>query len=88
MTIFSLSHNLRKPEDRATISDMMEAWEGQQVAEAVWILKRNDGCTCQDVIDDLLDHISADNEISVVEISGQSNRHRVHPRLNIGFTGL
>ena len=27
----------------------------------------NDGCTCQTIIDDLLEHISAENEISVVE---------------------
>ena len=68
MTIFSLTYKLHKAEDQATINGLMEAWEGQQVAETTWILKRNDGCTCQTVIDDLLEHISAENEISVVEI--------------------
>ena len=68
MTIFSLSYKPNRPEDNAAINNMMEAWEGLQVAEAVWILRRNDGCTCQDVMEDLLDHISAENEISVKEI--------------------
>ena len=81
MTIFSLSYKLRKAEDCATISDMMEACEGQQVAETVWILKRNDGCTCQTVIDDLLEHISADNDISVVELKAENNKPQ--PAFNI-----
>ena len=68
MTEFSLTYKLHKSDDQATINSLMEAWEGQQVAETTWILKRNDGCTCQTIIDDLLEHISADNEISVVEI--------------------
>ena len=75
MTLFSLNcKKLGKTEDHAAVSDMMEAWEGQQVAETVWILKRNDGCTCQTVIDDLLEHISADNDISVVELKAEDNK--------------
>ena len=70
MKTFALSYKLHKEEDRATINGLMEAWEGQQVAETTWMLKRNDGCTCQTVIDDLLEHISAENEISVVEVGG------------------
>ena len=68
MKTFALNYKLHREEDRATINGLMEAWEGQQVQESTWILKRNDGCTCQTVIDDLMEHISADNEISVVEI--------------------
>ena len=70
MTIFSLSHKLYRAEDRAAINNIMVAWDGQQVADSTWILKRNDGCTCQIVMEDLLEHIhiAADNEISVVEI--------------------
>ena len=68
MRIFSLNYKPRKAEDRAAINDVMEAWEGQQVAETVWILKRNDGCTCQTIMDDLMEHLSTDNEISVAEI--------------------
>ena len=74
MTIFSLSYKPCKAEDCAAISDMMEAWDGQQVAETVWILKRNDGCTCQTVMDDLLEHISADNDISVAELKAENNK--------------
>ena len=68
MTLFSLSYKPHKAEDCAAINDMMEAWEGRQVAETVWILKRNDGCTCQTIMDDLMEHFSTDNDISVVEI--------------------
>ena len=68
MKTFALNYKLRRAEDQATINRLMEAWEGQQVAETTWRLKRNDGCTCQTIIDDLLEHISADNEIAVVEI--------------------
>ena len=68
MKTFTLNYKLHREEDRATINSLMEAWEGQQVQESTWILKRNDGCTCQTIIDDLMEHISADNEISVVEI--------------------
>ena len=68
MTIFSLSYKHRTPDDDATINGVMKAWESQRVAEGVWILKRNDGCTCRDIISDLQEHISADNEILVVEI--------------------
>ena len=71
MKTFTLSYKLHKEEDRAAINSLMEAWEGQQVAETTWMLKRNDGCTCQTVIDDLLEHISAENEISVVEVGGK-----------------
>ena len=68
MKTFALNYKLHKEEDQATINRLMEAWEGQQVAESTWILKRNDGCTCQTIKDDLLEHISADNEITVSEI--------------------
>ena len=68
MKTFALNCKLHREEDRATINRLMEAWEGQQVQEATWILKRNDGCTCQTIIDDLLEHVSADNEIAVSEI--------------------
>ena len=68
MKTFALNYKLYREEDRATINGLMEAWEGQQVQESTWILKRNDGCTCQTVMEDLLEHISAENEISVVEI--------------------
>ena len=72
MTVFSLSCTLRNANDHAAMNGLMEAWEGQQVAETVWILRRNDGCTCQTVMDDLMEHISANNEISVVEIKQKS----------------
>ena len=68
MKVFALNYKLHRAEDRAAIDSLMEAWEGQQVAESTWILKRNDGCTCQTIIDDLSEHIPIDNEISVVEI--------------------
>ena len=68
MTIFSLSYRPRKTKDCTVINNLMTAWQGWQVQKSTWILKRNDGCTCQAVMDDLLEHISADNEISVVEI--------------------
>ena len=68
MKTFALNYKFRREEDQAIINRLMEVWEGQQVAESTWRLKRNDGCTCQTVIDDLLEHISAVNEISVVEI--------------------
>ena len=74
MTTFSVSCNPSKTIDHAAVIDIMEAWEGQQVMESTWILKRNDGCTCRDVVDDLLDHISADNEIFVVEIKQKDNK--------------
>ena len=68
MKIFSLTCKLHKPEDEVAINEIMAAWEGQQVAESTWILKRNDGCTCEIIMEDLLQHISTENEISVVEI--------------------
>ena len=68
MTTFSLTCKLHRIEDQTTINEIMAAWEGQQVAESTWILKRNDGCTCEIIMEDLLQHISAENEISVVEI--------------------
>ena len=74
MKTFTLSYKLHKEEDRAAINGLMEAWEGQQVQESTWILKRNDGCKCRDIVDDLLDHISADNEIFVVEIKQKDNK--------------
>lgn len=73
MTIFSLSYKHRTPDD-VTIDGVMKAWEGQQVAEGVWILKRNDGCTCRDIISDLQEHISADNDITVVELKEENNK--------------
>ena len=69
MTTFALNYKLRRGEDQTALNDLLEAWEGQQVADSTWILKRNDGCTCQTIIDDLREHISIDNEISVVEIT-------------------
>ena len=69
MTIFALTYNLHKPKDQTILQDLLESWEGLQVMETTWLLKRNDGCTCQDVIDDLLNHIDAENEIFVVEIA-------------------
>lgn len=81
MRTFSLSYKLHKAEDHAAVNRMMAAWEGLQVAESTWILKRNDGCTCQDVIDDLLEHIAAENEISVKEIS-QRNGRKKHVNIN------
>ena len=57
MTTFTISCKLHRPEDQAAFDCIMEAWEGQRVMESTWILKRNDGCTCQTVIDDLLEHI-------------------------------
>ena len=75
MTIFSLSYKHRTPDDDATtINSVMKAWEGLQVAEDVWILKRNDGCTCRDIISDLQEHISADNDITVVELKEENNK--------------
>ena len=68
MTTFALNYKLHKDEDHATFNEIMAAWEAQQVSESTWILKRNDGCTCQTVMDDLLEHIDAGNDISVVEI--------------------
>ena len=68
MKTFALNYKLHREEDRATINGLMEAWEGQQVQESTWILKRNDGCTCQTIMEDLLEHIDAGNEISVVEL--------------------
>ena len=78
MTIFSLNHNLHRAEDQAAINSLMAAWEGQQVADSTWLLKRNDGCTCQIIIDDLREHISADNEISVVEIKTERRQASAH----------
>ena len=74
MTKFSLTCKLHNPEDQATINSLMEAWEGQQVAESTWILKRNDGCTCQTIMEDLLEHISDENEISVIEIKQDGSK--------------
>ena len=78
MTIFSLSYNLHRAEDRVAINCLLAAWEGQQVADSTWILKRNDGCTCQIIMEDLLEHISADNEISVVEIKTERRQASAH----------
>ena len=74
MTIFALKYKLRKAESHATINEVMAAWEGQKVTESTWILKRNDGYKCRDIVDDLLDHITADNEIFVVEIKQKDNK--------------
>ena len=74
MTEFALTYNIHKSEDHTTINAIMEAWQGWQVQESTWILKRNDGCTCQTIMDDLLEHISADNEISVVELKQERNK--------------
>ena len=74
MMLFTLTYKPRKAEDRATINAIMKAWQGWQVQESTWILKRNDGCTCQTIMDDLLEHISADNEISVVELKQERNK--------------
>ena len=73
MTIFSLSYNIRRAEDNAAINAIMKAWQGWQVQESTWILKRNDGCTCQTIMEDLLEHIDAGNEISVVELKQEKN---------------
>ena len=78
MKTFALNYKLHREEDRATINSLMEAWEGQQVQDSTWILKRNDGCTCQTIIDDLREHISADNEISVVEIKTERRQASTH----------
>ena len=78
MTTFSLTYKLRKTENRAAINNLMAAWEGQQIADSTWILKRNDGCTCQIIMEDLLEHISADNEISVVEIKTERRQASAH----------
>ena len=78
MTTFALNYKLHKDEDHATFNEIMAAWEAQQVSESTWILKRNDGCTCQTVIDDLLEHISADNEISVVEMKRERPQTPAH----------
>ena len=78
MIMFSLTCKLRKTEDRVIFYEIMTAWEGQQIADATWILKRNDGCTCQIIMEDLLEHISADNEISVVEIKTERRQTSTH----------
>ena len=69
MNQFALSYTVLRPEDLTIFHSLMEAWEGRQVADATWILKRNDGCTCQTIMDDLREHITIDNEISVIEIT-------------------
>ena len=84
MTIFSLNYKPSRSEDHATLDEIMAAWEGQKIAESTWILKRNDGCTCRDIVDDLLDHITADNEIFVVEIKQKD--HRPVTAVNINST--
>ena len=78
MTTFALTYKLYRAEDHAAINSLMAAWDGQQVADSIWILKRNDGCTCQIIIDDLLEHISADNDISVVEIKSGRRQASAH----------
>ena len=78
MTTFALNYKLRREEDQTALNDLLEAWEGQQVADSTWILKRNDGCTCQTIIDDLREHISADNDISVVEIKTERRQASAH----------
>ena len=75
MTLFSVNYTPHQSEAGDVVIGLMEAWEGQRVADSVWILKRNDGCTCQTVMDDLLEHISAANEISVVEIKQKTRNH-------------
>lgn len=74
MTIFSLTYKLHNADDHAILQDLMAAWEGQKMMESTWILRRNDGCTCQDIIDDLLEHISTDNEIFVAEIGQKDGK--------------
>ena len=78
MTTFALNYKLRREEDQTALNDLLEAWEGQRVADSTWILKRNDGCTCQTIIDDLREHISIDNEISVVEIKTERRQASAH----------
>ena len=78
MKTFALNYKLHKDEDLAILNKLMAAWDGQQVADSTWILKRNDGCTCQIIMDDLLEHISADNEISVVEIKTERRQASAH----------
>ena len=78
MTIFALTCKLRKGEEQMGINELMAAWDGQQVADSTWILKRNDGCTCQIIMEDLLEHISADDEISVVEIKTERRQASAH----------
>ena len=78
MTTFTLTYSPRREEDHATINELMEAWEGQQLAESIWILKRNDGCTCQIIMEDLLEHISAENDFSVVEIKTERRQTPTH----------
>ena len=78
MTTFVLNYNIYRNEDRATLNSLMAAWEGQQVSDSTWILKRNDGCTCQIIMEDLLEHISADNDISVVEIKTERRKASAH----------
>ena len=73
MTIFLLTYKLHNADD-AIFNNLMAAWEGQKMMESTWILRRNDGCTCQDIIDDLLEHISPDNEIFVVEIGQKDSK--------------
>ena len=79
MKTFALNYKLHREEDRATINSLMEAWEGQQQTESTWILKRNDGCTCQTIMDDLSEHIDAGDEVSVVEIDQKSHRAKAIP---------
>lgn len=81
MTIFSLSCNPNKIEDNAAFNSIMEAWDGHRIMESTWILKRNDGCTCRDIIDDLLDHISPNNEIFVVEIAQKDSKPQMEKHL-------
>ena len=78
MILFALAYKLHKAEDQTAINELMAAWEGQQIADSTWILKRNDGCTCQIIMEDLLEHISADNEISVVEIKTERRQASAH----------
>ena len=83
MTIFSLTYKQQNAEDNAVFQNLMEVWEGQKVMESTWILKRNDGCTCHDIIDDLLEHISPDNEIFVVEIKQKNGKPSVAFHQNV-----
>ena len=78
MKIFTLTCSPLKNEAPAAFNELMEAWEGQQVADSTWILKRNDGCTCQTIIDDLREHISAENDFSVVEIKTERRQTPTH----------
>ena len=78
MTIFSLNCKFHNGTSRAALEELMAAWEGQQIADSTWILKRNDGCTCKTIMEDLLEHISAENEISVVEIKTERRQTSAH----------